>query len=176
MKFATAVLILGMLAGCAVSPSDNTLDYRPGDGVVQAVEAARVALPNPGLLRPRWTEGYQLTLRMDDGTTQRVTQDSAAFKAGERVRITSDGRVLKAAPADDVSVARYRPGIGVVQVVQPGRVVLPAQGSGVIPGSEAAGGSYGSPVERVFRPRSSEGYQVTLNMEDGSAQRRIQSR
>jgi hypothetical protein len=88
MKFATAVLMVGMLAGCASSPPDNTLDYRPGDGVVQAVQAGRVALPDPGLVRPRWTEGYQLTLRMGDGSMQRVTQDSAAFKPGERVRIT----------------------------------------------------------------------------------------
>jgi len=44
---------------------------------------------------PRWVDGYQLTLRMDDGTTQAITQNSDAFHVGERVQVTPGGRVLK---------------------------------------------------------------------------------
>src|SRR6185295_10160212 len=145
MKFAKTLSILGllaMLAACAVAPPDNSLAYRPGAGVVEAVQPARVALPAPGsgtiagseaagshdtpldrLSRPRWTDGYQLTLRMDDGSSQRVTQDSAAFQVGDRVQITSEGRVVKTAaaitPAPSAAATpaptAYRPGVGTVE-------------------------------------------------------------
>src|SRR5918999_6024971 len=52
----------------------------------------------------------------------------------------------------------YRPGEAVVEAVRPARVELPRRESGAIAGSEAAGGSYGSPIERLFRPRWIEGY------------------
>lgn len=119
MKFTTAFLLAGMLVGCAVAPPDDTVAYRPGAAVVQDVRAARVALPAAGrgaiagseaaggrygspverVLRPRWVEGYQLTLRMDDGSNQRVTQDSAAFQAGDRVQVMADGRIVKTTAA-----------------------------------------------------------------------------
>ncbi len=119
MKFTVAFLLAGMLVGCAVAPPDDTVAYRPGTGVVQDVRAARVALPPAGrgaiagseaaggrygspverVLRPRWVEGYQLTLRMDDGSIQRVTQDSAAFQNGDRVQVLADGRIVKTTAA-----------------------------------------------------------------------------
>jgi outer membrane lipoprotein SlyB len=125
MKFATAFLLAGMLVGCAVAPPDDTVAFRPGTAVVQDVRAARVALPPAGrgaiagseaaggsygspverVLRPRWVEGYQLTLRMDDGSIQRVTQDSAAFRAGERVQVMTDGRIVKTTAAVPAPVA-----------------------------------------------------------------------
>ena len=163
MKITAAFLLTGMLVGCAVAPPDDTLAYRPGTGVVQDVRAARVTLPRAGsgaivgseaaggrygspverVLRPRWVEGYQLTLRMDDGSIQRVTQDSAAFQAWERVNVMADGRIVKTtaaaaapapaapapaattsaptasaptAPAPATTVGRaYRPGIGIIE-------------------------------------------------------------
>ena len=153
MKHAIAFFSLAMIAACAVSPPDNTLAYRSGSGVVEAVQKARVALPSPRggavagseaaggsygspmerLFRPRWTEGYQLALKMDDGTSQRITQDSVDFRAGDRVQVTPQGHVLKApAAAAAPSVATtppisatplppapaptaYRPGIGIVE-------------------------------------------------------------
>src|SRR5918996_4610724 len=86
----SASALLAILAACAVSPPDNTLAYRPGAGVVENVRAARVPLPPPG-------QGYQLTLRMEDGSTQMVRQDSAAFQVGDRVQVTADGRIVKTA-------------------------------------------------------------------------------
>lgn len=40
------------------------------------------------------SEAYQLTLRMEDGTVQSVVQDNRNFQVGDRVQVTSDGRVI----------------------------------------------------------------------------------
>ena len=127
------VLSLALVGACAVSPPDNTMSYRAGNGTVASVRGARVELPGgslPGsaaaggrvetplsrLTRPRWTEGYQLALRMDDGSTQTITQDSAAFTEGDRVQVTPEGRVLKMAAAPAPAL---RAGSGTVQSVSP---------------------------------------------------------
>jgi outer membrane lipoprotein SlyB len=82
--------------------------------MVDAVRPVRVGL----------ADGYQLTLRMEDGTIQRVTQDSPSFRVGDRVEVTPDGRFFKTAPpvviapvpVAPVTVARaYRPGVGTVE-------------------------------------------------------------
>jgi outer membrane lipoprotein SlyB len=39
-------------------------------------------------------DAYQLTLRMDDGTVQNIVQDNRAFQVGDRVQVTTDGRVV----------------------------------------------------------------------------------
>ena len=70
-------------AGCTtVSPPDNTYAFRPGTGTVENVRDARVAIPGgtapktplQDMTRPRWMDGYQLSLRMDDGTIQAITR------------------------------------------------------------------------------------------------------
>jgi outer membrane lipoprotein SlyB len=116
-KLWSATALVSLLAACvSVAPPDNTFSYVPGTGVVEAVRPARVAVPEQRssgaivgsasaggsydtkierIVRPRWIEGYQLWLRMDDGRTQAVTQDSTAFKAGDRIEVLGDGRVLK---------------------------------------------------------------------------------
>jgi hypothetical protein len=103
-----------MLVACAGSP-DNPSAFRPGIGSVEAVRPVRVGL----------ADGYQLTLRMEDGSIQRVNQDSPAFKVGDRVQVTPDGRFFKTAtvvapapvtiaPAPVIAHA-YRPGVGTVE-------------------------------------------------------------
>lgn len=75
---------------------------------------ARVAIPGGTaprtalgqMTRARWIDGYQLSLRMDDGTTQAITQDSAQFQAGDRVQVTDQGRILKVAPAAATGATR----------------------------------------------------------------------
>jgi outer membrane lipoprotein SlyB len=125
-----SALSFALLAACAVSPPDNTFSYQAGNGTVENVRSARVQIPGgnlPGsaaaggrvetplsrVTRPRWTGGYQLSLRMDDGATQAITQDSDAFHAGERVQVTPEGRVLKLATAP--SAAAFKAGNGIVQ-------------------------------------------------------------
>jgi len=161
VKF-SLLLALALVAACAVSPPDNTFAYRPGFGVVTDVREARVAIPDGAIsgsaaaggrltpleraARPRWTQGHQLTLRMDDGTTQVITQDSEAFQAGERVQVTQEGRVLKAI-GSPVS-ATVRPGLGTVQ------------SASLASPSAAAGGSVSSvPMQ-----------QLDVRMDDGTVQ------
>src|SRR3954470_22804646 len=99
-----AVVTSVLAAGCAsVSPPDNTYAFKPGTGTVENVRQARVQIPGgtapstalKRFTQPSWMDGYQLSLRMDDGTTQAITQDSGSFHAGDRVQITQEGRVLK---------------------------------------------------------------------------------
>ena len=119
------------IAGCvSVAPPDNTYAFRPGTGTVQSVQQARVAVPGgtaprtplQDMTKPRWIEGYQLALRMDDGTTQAITQDSSEFHAGDRVQITQEGRVLKVVPASASAAGgstAWRQGYGTVRSVTP---------------------------------------------------------
>ena len=123
MKWLRLSLVTSALiaAGCAVSPPDNTYAFRPGTGTVENVQAARVAIPGgtapktplQQMTAPRWMEGHQLSLRMDDGTVQAITQDSDAFHAGDRVQVTPEGRVLKAPPsAPTVGAGTVQSGAG----------------------------------------------------------------
>jgi outer membrane lipoprotein SlyB len=170
-----------MLAACAVSPPDSTLAFRPGVGTVESVRPARVALPPQGsgaiagseaargsygtpverVFRPRWTEGYQLTLQMADGSTQQVTQDNAAFQVGDRVQVTPEGRVVKidtaAMPAPAAAApapATYRPGLGTVESASV--VSLPSSPSATAGGTTA----------RASQPTMA----YRLRMADGSTQ------
>ena len=74
--------VLAMAAGCAVSPPDNTYAFKPGTGTVESVRQARVAIPGgtapstplKQMVEPRWMDGYQLSLRMDDGESPKSRQ------------------------------------------------------------------------------------------------------
>src|SRR5207244_5799103 len=112
--------------GCTtVSPADITYTFRPGTGTVENVRDVRVALPGgtapktplQDMTRPRWMDGYQLSLRMDDGTVQAITQDSSEFHAGDRVQVTTEGRVLKVAASEASATPATRPGSGTIQPV-----------------------------------------------------------
>ena len=122
LAVAASAAVLAITAGCAVSPPDNTYAFTPGNGTIASVREARVAIPGgkapstwlKDTTKPRWMQGYQLGLRMDDGTTQMITQDSDAFRTGERVEVTPQGRVLKlpataALPAPAAGAGTTRP-------------------------------------------------------------------
>jgi outer membrane lipoprotein SlyB len=115
-------------AGCTtVSPPDNTYAFRPGTGTVENVRDARVAIPGgtapktplQEMAKPRWMDGYQLSLRMDDGTIQAITQDSSEFHPGDRVQVTQEGRVLKVPAAQSSAALGLRAGSGTIQSVTP---------------------------------------------------------
>lgn len=150
--FKLAVLASALAAGCAASPPDNTYAFKAGNGTVQNVRQARVQIPGgtapstplKRLAEPRWLDGYQLTLRMDDGTTQAITQDSDAFHAGDRVQVTPQGRILKLA-ANAPAVSVLVPGTGTVQAIAAN------------PPSAAAGGSVA-------------GQEIQLRMDNGTTQ------
>jgi hypothetical protein len=62
--------------------------------VVQSVAAASVVSAAAGGTAAS-APAEQLTLRMDDGTTQLLTVQGGKFQLGERVSVTPDGRVLR---------------------------------------------------------------------------------
>jgi outer membrane lipoprotein SlyB len=155
--FKLAVLASALAAGCAASPPDNTYAFRPGTGTVASVQQARVKIPGGTAPKtvigeatsPRWIQGYQLGLRMDDGTTQAITQDSDAFHAGDRVQVTDAGRIVKmaaSAPAPaSAPVSVLVPGTGTVQAIAAN------------PSSAAAGGNIA-------------GQEIQLRMDNGTTQ------
>lgn len=110
VRLAASVIGLAFLAACSSFPPDDSHAYRPGTGVVEAVRVVdEMAPPNrtAGTIEgsPAHTgsspavessvEGYQLTIRMDDGKVQTLTQNNPEFQVGDRVQITRDGRIVK---------------------------------------------------------------------------------
>jgi hypothetical protein len=160
MELRTALLVLGMAAGCAVSPPDNSVNFKPGIGVVEAVKPARAAVPET---KDGAIAGHQLTLRMNDGTTQQVTQDSAAFQVGDRVQVMSDGRVVKTnvatspapaagAPGGASAGATVRPGVGTVESAS-----VVSLGS-----SSSVGGTAPASATMAYRVQMADGTSVNI--------------
>lgn len=73
--------------------------YRAGTGTVESVTRVEhgAAAAAGGGTAGRIVDGvgYRLGVRMDDGTLQTVIQDSAAFRVGDRVRLTADGKIVR---------------------------------------------------------------------------------
>src|SRR5919201_5073876 len=114
-----AVLACALVAaGCAISPPDNTYAFKPGTGVVESVRKARVEIPGGtapqtalrNMAAPKWIDGYQLSLSMDDGTAQAITQDGSDFHVGDRVQVTPQGRVLKIPAVTEAAALAVRAG------------------------------------------------------------------
>ena len=153
--FKLAVLASALAAGCASSPPDNTYAFKAGTGTVENVRQARVKIPGGTAPKtvigeatsPRWIRGYQLALRMDDGTTQAITQDSDAFHSGDRVQVTDAGRIVK--------VSTPVPATAPVSVLVPGSGTVQAIAAN--PPSAAAGGS-------------AAGQEIQIRMDNGTTQ------
>jgi hypothetical protein len=88
-------------AGAALIPSGSAPTFRPGNGTVESVALVHI-LPAPG--DPSASAGagmperlaYRLTIKMDDDASfQAVDQDNRNFMAGDKVRLTGDGRVMR---------------------------------------------------------------------------------
>jgi hypothetical protein len=109
-QLAASLIVAVFLAACSSFPSDDSHAYRPGTGVVEAVKVVDEMAPpdrtagtiegSPAHEGDRAAaessvEGYQLTIRMDDGKVQTLTQSNPEFQVGDRVQITRDGRIVK---------------------------------------------------------------------------------
>ena len=112
-----AALALSLLAACTsyeprytTTPPDAraaavyqapATTYRPGYGVVEAINLERYIAPRASagdgatVGHPIDRTGYRLTVRMDDGTLQSIAQDNRDFRVGDRVQLTTDGRVVR---------------------------------------------------------------------------------
>lgn len=76
--------------------------YRAGNGIIESI--GLVTLPPAGWPASAAAGGtvpaaapgpYRITLRMDDGTIQTLIQDTRAFLVGDRINLSSDGRLLR---------------------------------------------------------------------------------
>lgn len=78
----------------------GTVAYRPGYGIVESVMLVRTGPGTPsaaagGSVAPVDRAAYQLGVRMEDGSVQTLVQDNRSFMVGDRVQLTSDGRVIR---------------------------------------------------------------------------------
>jgi hypothetical protein len=71
--------------------------HRYGYGIVESI--GLVTLPASaaagGTLPPVASGPYRITMRMDDASVQTIIVDNRAFLVGDRVQITSDGRLIR---------------------------------------------------------------------------------
>jgi hypothetical protein len=76
-----------LLAACVTIPTAT----RPGMGVVESVHRS----PGEGIAPyGSYPTGNLVTVRMADGSVQRVSSISAAFRQGDRVEITPEGKIV----------------------------------------------------------------------------------
>jgi|SRR4051812_34682833 hypothetical protein len=68
--------------------------YRAGLGTVESVTLVPAGSAAAGgtVVVPR---GYELRIRMDDGTMQNLVQDSPNFRVGDRVEVTANRVILR---------------------------------------------------------------------------------
>ena len=96
------------LAGCASSNNDPPPPVavvsssgsvagptRPGHGLIESISlpAPAASASAGGTVASSAAGPYRVTVRMDDGSVQTMTIDSRAFLVGDRVQITSGGRL-----------------------------------------------------------------------------------
>lgn len=71
--------------------------YQPGYGILESI--GLVTLPpsaaSAGATAASAPGPYRLTIRMEDGTIQTLIQDTRALLVGDRLQITSDGRLIR---------------------------------------------------------------------------------
>lgn len=73
--------------------SRTVTPYRVGRGTIEGIQRTPTSAAAGGTMSPQ-PVGYQLTIRMDDGAVvQSLIQDSPNYRVGDRVEVTSSGRV-----------------------------------------------------------------------------------
>lgn len=80
----------------AVAVAPTAVRFDAGNGTVTSV--SRIAAVAPSASAGASVAGrdvYRLGLRMDDGTTQTLDQDSSAFRVGDRVEVTRDAHIIR---------------------------------------------------------------------------------
>src|SRR5690242_7049781 len=147
MRLSVVAAVL-VAAGCASAPPADTYAFKPGSGTVEEVHAPRVA---------RWLEGYQLSLRMDDGTTQALTQASPDFHAGDRIQVTPAGNVVRLPPK------------ATANVTAPGAPVPVEAGDATVQ-SVAAMNPVSTAAAGASAPSDADTQTLTLRMDDGATQ------
>jgi hypothetical protein len=98
-RFTTALSLLTLalvLTACAMSAPDRAPVHQPRVGVVESASVVSLsAAPSAaaGSTSSTPTMGYRL--RMEDGSTQNILYAGERFEPGDRVELTSEGRLIR---------------------------------------------------------------------------------
>ena len=98
-----------LLAACAVSTTDQPSapratpappTYRPGVGVVESASVVSLSSSSPsatggGTAGAPSGPTMAYRIKMEDGSTQSIVRAGERFELGERVEITSGGRLMR---------------------------------------------------------------------------------
>jgi uncharacterized lipoprotein YajG len=84
-----ALLAAALLAACATPP--NLTPVRPGMAVVESVYRSA---GDSTAVYGNYPMGYLLTVRMADGSIQRLSSVSGSYQRGDRVEVTPEGKIL----------------------------------------------------------------------------------
>lgn len=119
MQYGTVVVpanTVAVPAGAGVVPPGSTVAVAPnqilvpagttgvlrfdaGNGVVESVNMVNfvpsASAGSSAAPAPLARSAYRTTVRMDSGVVQTLDQDSGAFRPGDRVEITRDGRIIR---------------------------------------------------------------------------------
>ena len=81
----------------SAAPAAPVVAFHAGSGVIESVAMTRLVSPASASTGSSVASvnAYRLTVRMDDGTVQTLDQDNRAFMVGDRIRITTDGHVIR---------------------------------------------------------------------------------
>jgi hypothetical protein len=77
-----------------VAAPQPVVTYRTGTGVVESVQRVGPAPSASAGASSVPAAAYRLTVRMDDGSVQVIDENSRDFRAGDRIRITTDGQIV----------------------------------------------------------------------------------
>lgn len=101
----TRLFLLVVLAAIALAACENRTSAGAGSPIGYA---DNVFMPGFGRVEARMERSaaaggsargaYELQLRMDDGTAQRVLVPDAGLRVGDRVRVTREGNVVRMNP------------------------------------------------------------------------------
>ena len=82
------------------APTASSSAWKSGDGVIQSISLGTPSgdSASAGGTAPSAVTGtgpYHMTLRMDDGSVQTLVVDNRAFLVGDRVQVSSEGRMIR---------------------------------------------------------------------------------
>ncbi len=94
---APAATVTAPAGATVVVPQIAAVAFKTGSGQIESISMLRVAQPASASAGSSSSNlmAYRLMVRMDDGSVQTIDQDNRTFLVGDRIRITSDGHVVR---------------------------------------------------------------------------------
>jgi hypothetical protein len=98
-RVATTPAVVVPAAPAAVAVAPAAVRFDPGNGTVTSVAWVSAVAPSASagasVIGPPAKNVYRLGIRMDDGATQTLDQDSSAFHVGDRIEVTRDAHIVR---------------------------------------------------------------------------------